>query len=216
MPHIADTAAGRAGSGTPRPLVAAVPETTALVAFLDRSATVAALTVSRDGTALAANTALERLVGPVSSIYDVVAEGQEPVVDELLRDAGPHWSSSRAGLVARDGSIVDCELSATAAGTEILLLSEPLHEPADRLNRYLLELNDELLVARRALADGNRKLRALDDLKNMFVASATHELKTPMTSIIGFAEFLGEEELDESARRKWSRRSRGTRNGSSR
>ena len=198
MSHFAH-AARRAGRGTSRALVVPIPDATALGTFLERSATVAALTVSRDGVATAANACLERLVGPVRSIYDIVAEGQEAVVDELLRVTGPGWSSSRAGLVARAGSIVDCELSALARGPQILLLAEPLHEPADRLNRHLLELNDELLAARRALTDGNRKLRELDDLKNMFIASVTHDLKTPMTSIVGYAELLGEEDLNEAA-----------------
>ena len=54
-----------------------------------------------------------------------------------------------------------------------------------KLNALLLELNDDLLKARRELGATNRRLRELDELKNMFLASATHDLKTPLTSIIG-------------------------------
>jgi len=56
-----------------------------------------------------------------------------------------------------------------------------------------------LIAARRELADRNRKLRELDELKNMFIASASHDLKTPMTSIIGYAEILNELELGADA-----------------
>jgi len=44
-------------------------------------------------------------------------------------------------------------------------------------------------------------MRELDELKNMFIASATHDLKTPLTSILGYAEMLGEERLPPEARR---------------
>jgi signal transduction histidine kinase len=172
-----------------------------LDAFLARSETVASALVGRDGAIASANGALERLVGPVASIYDAVAEGQSAMIADLLAVADQTWRSSRAGLTAIDGSIVDCELSVLAHGEQqILVVAEPLREPADRLNLYLLELNDELIAARRELADGNRRLRELDELKNMFIASATHDLKTPLTSIVGYAELLDEEVLDDSAR----------------
>ena len=171
-----------------------------LDAFLERSATVAAASVGADGTIHAANDVLARFVGPQTSIYDAVAEGQHAVVAELLEHAGPVWRSVHAGLVAKDGNVVDCELSALARGDGILVVAELLHEQADLLNRHLLELNDELIAARRELAAGNRKLRELDELKNMFIATASHDLKTPMTSIVGFADALGEVELDDEAR----------------
>ena len=171
-----------------------------LDAFLARSETVASALVGRDGAIASANGALERLVGPVASIYDAVAEGQSAMIADLLAVADQTWRSSRAGLMALDGGIVDCELSTLAHGAQVLVVAEPLREPADRLNLYLLELNDELIAARRALADGNRRLRELDELKNMFIASATHDLKTPLTSIVGYAELLDEEVLDDSAR----------------
>lgn len=171
-----------------------------LEAFLARSETIAAAVASRDGAIVSGNGVLERLVGPVTSIYDAVAEGQRAVVGDLLGVADGTWRSSRAGLTATDGTIVDCELSALAHGEHVLIVAEPLREPADRLNHYLLELNDELIAAKRALADGNRRLRELDELKTMFIASATHDLKTPLTSILGYAELLDEEALDDSAR----------------
>jgi signal transduction histidine kinase len=171
-----------------------------LDAFLARSETIAAAVVGRDGAIVSANGVLERLVGPVTSIYDAVAEGQSTLIADLLAGADQTWRSSRAGLTATDGRIVDCELSTLAHGEQVLVVAEPLREPADRLNLYLLELNDELIAARRELADGNRRLRELDALKNMFIASATHDLKTPLTSIVGYAELLDEEALDDSAR----------------
>jgi len=97
--------------------------------------------------------------------------------------------------------MVDCKVWALLQSERILVLAEPLRTPADKLNALLLDLNGDLLTARRELAGKNRRLRELDELKNMFIASATHDLKTPLTSILGYAEMLGEEGLQSEAQR---------------
>lgn len=45
------------------------------------------------------------------------------------------------------------------------------------------------------------KLQALNDRQSRFVADLTHELKTPLTSVIGYADLLRNAPLDESRRR---------------
>lgn len=45
------------------------------------------------------------------------------------------------------------------------------------------------------------KLQALNDRQSRFVAVLTHELKTPLTSMIGYADLLRSAPLDESRRR---------------
>lgn len=45
------------------------------------------------------------------------------------------------------------------------------------------------------------KLQALNDRQSRFVADLTHELKTPLTSMIGYADLLRSAPLDESRRR---------------
>ncbi|MDP3889791.1 sensor histidine kinase KdpD [Nocardioides sp.] len=169
--------------------------------FLAGSESVGAALTERDGTVLSANAALERLVGPVGSLHEVVVPAQGEIVTTLLADAGASWSSAQAGLVRGSGEIVDCKIWALAQTGGILVLAEPLRRPGDRLNALLLEVNEDLLGARRALSAQNRRLRELDELKNMFLASATHDLKTPLTSILGYAELLGEQPLPAEARR---------------
>jgi signal transduction histidine kinase len=50
--------------------------------------------------------------------------------------------------------------------------------------------NKELLKKTEALEESNRKLLELDTLKSDFVSMVSHDLKTPLTSIIGFAKTL--------------------------
>lgn len=45
------------------------------------------------------------------------------------------------------------------------------------------------------------KLQALNDRQSRFVADLTHELKTPLTSMLGYADLLRSAPLDESRRR---------------
>ena len=157
--------------------------------------------MERDGSIVESNPALERLVGLTRSIHEVVVPAQGAVVANLLAGAGPSWHSAQAGLVRRSGDVVDCKIWAMIHSERILVLAEPLRTPGEKLNALLLELNDDLLQARRSLGSTNRRLLELDELKNMFLASATHDLKTPLTSILGYAEMLGEEGLPTEARR---------------
>ncbi len=174
---------------------------TPLAGFLAESASVGAALVEGDGTILGANPALELLVGPAASIHQVVVPAQGPVVANLLVGVGPRWQSAQAGLVRQNGDIVDCKIWALLQDERILVLAEPLRTPGEKLNALLLQLNADLLGARRELAARNRRLRELDELKNMFIASATHDLKAPLTSILGYAEMLGEEGLPARAQR---------------
>lgn len=185
-----------------RALAPGLPEAcTPLDGFLAESACVAAAVVEDDGTILGSNPALEILVGSAAAIHEVVVLGQGPVVTDLIAGAGRRWHSAQAGLVRPSGDTVDCKIWALVQGEHVLVLAEPLRTPGEKLNALLLELNEDLLGARRELAAKNRRMHELDELKNMFIASATHDLKTPLTSILGYAEMLGEEDLSDDAGR---------------
>jgi len=65
-------------------------------------------------------------------------------------------------------------------------------ELAQRRNELRL-LHDQLARRNSELAAANTELRRLDDLKSAFISSATHELRTPLSTIIGYLEMLLEE-----------------------
>jgi Amt family ammonium transporter len=57
-------------------------------------------------------------------------------------------------------------------------------------------LRDQLAKQNLELAATNAELRRLDQLKSEFVSVAAHELRSPLTSIIGYVEILLDEDTD--------------------
>ncbi len=57
-------------------------------------------------------------------------------------------------------------------------------------------LQDQLTRQNLELAAANAELRRLDDLKSQFVSVAAHELRSPLSSIIGYVEILLDQEFD--------------------
>src|SRR4029077_8751185 len=55
----------------------------------------------------------------------------------------------------------------------------------------------------RALDDMQRQLSELEDARKRFIATASHELRTPIFSLGGFLELLQDEELDEETRERF-------------
>lgn len=60
----------------------------------------------------------------------------------------------------------------------------------------------EILRRSRQLQDANQKLRDANDAKNAFLSRMSHELRSPLTAMMGFGELLARSELDEKQQQR--------------
>ncbi len=68
---------------------------------------------------------------------------------------------------------------------------------------FPVDKDDELGQLARALDDMQRQLAQLEHARRRFIATASHELRTPIFSLSGFLELLQDEDLDEATRRQF-------------
>jgi two-component system OmpR family sensor kinase len=73
----------------------------------------------------------------------------------------------------------------------------------DFSQRIPIDADDELGQVARAFNDMQGQLAQLDSARKRFIATASHELRTPIFSLGGFVELLQDEELDEETRHQF-------------
>lgn len=127
------------------------------------------------------NRGAERVYGWTSKEADGI------VSHELLRTIFPQpFEEIRTRLLA--AGHWQGELTHTNRdGHKITVLSRWVRESGERAG-YVLETNFDLTERNRALA-----LEKANQLKSEFLASVSHELRSPLHTIIGFSELLGEQ-----------------------
>jgi two-component system OmpR family sensor kinase len=79
----------------------------------------------------------------------------------------------------------------------------------DFSNPIRAESDDELGKLASAFDDMQNQLARLDRARKQFIASASHELRTPIFSLGGFLELLTDEDLDDETRRQFLDQLRG-------
>jgi two-component system OmpR family sensor kinase len=79
----------------------------------------------------------------------------------------------------------------------------------DFSNPIRADSDDELGQLAAAFDDMQNQLARLDRARKQFIASASHELRTPIFSLGGFLELLADEDLDEETRRTFLDQLRG-------
>jgi len=93
---------------------------------------------------------------------------------------------------AMTGSLRENIALRESAATELEALNRTLEDRVAERTRELQALNEALGLA-------NQELQELDRLKSNFLATVSHEFKTPLTSITAFSEILSDEMEERAA-----------------
>jgi PAS domain S-box-containing protein len=72
-------------------------------------------------------------------------------------------------------------------------------------NKEYRALNEQLVKANENLNQAIKRAEESDHLKTMFLNNMSHEVRTPMNGIIGFSEFLANEDLSDEKRKYYSK-----------
>lgn len=153
------------------------------------------------GVISTANQAFERLAGRALTgvpVAELVAPAQREALADALAAAGSAWQRRLLGLFPdKHGIPLDFLVSLRRAGGGVLLVGEAARESIASVNERLLTLTDELARAQRhirhqnaELEHQNERLRELDQVKDALLASVSHDLRTPLTAILGYAELM--------------------------
>jgi signal transduction histidine kinase len=118
---------------------------------------------------------------------------REPHIDQLaadpvaMREAGAAWQEIKFGVTGLDSERKALRGRLTARDRILQYSSVPLPD-----GNTLLTFSDISDPAKmeRALRDRTEALEAADRLKNAFLSNVSYEVRTPLTSILGFAETL--------------------------
>jgi two-component system OmpR family sensor kinase len=96
-------------------------------------------------------------------------------------------------------------LVARALTVRVLRLEHAAQRVAagDLTAQFEVDANDELGQLAAALAHMQSQLQELENARRRFIATASHELRTPIFSLGGFLELIQDEELDEETRRQF-------------
>jgi signal transduction histidine kinase len=164
------------------------------------------------------------------------AQGTEPTA--IGREAvAAHPLTKNSGVVVLSDSLEDVEGNVSLIRRQILysgavalaiallagyLVARALSQRVKRLEQAARKVaggdfsapiradsDDELGQLAAAFDDMQNQLARLDRARKQFIASASHELRTPIFSLGGFLELLADEDLDEETRRAFLEQLRG-------
>jgi signal transduction histidine kinase len=150
---------------------------------------------------VASNGSLQKLAGrPVvgTPVHQLFAPAQRQVLDEAL--AAPEGGVQRRilGMFPDDRGVPgDFMVTFRRLSVGWLLVAEPAVTAVRAVNDRLIALNEELAQAQRQIRQQNAtlhrqndQLRELDELKDTLLANVSHDMRTPLAAILGYAELL--------------------------
>lgn len=163
----------------------------------------------REGVAVfATNGRLKLSNTAFMNIWNLTDEdlADEPHIEQVIHLCRPLYDSDEDwDAFRRSVTDIDDERS-TFEGrfqridkTVLAFASFPLPDGATLLT--FVDITDEER-AEQALLEKNKALQAADQLKNDFISNVSYELRTPLTTIMGFGELLGTEQMGKLNKRQ--------------
>jgi two-component system OmpR family sensor kinase len=150
-------------------------------------------------------------VGQVAQPIDYRGEpGWVVLYSRDLTDVSETVSSVRQRVLVATGiallvALIGGYLVAQALARRVRRLESSVKQVAT--GRFMdplpVDSEDELGQLTRAFNEMQEQLRQVDVARKEFIATASHELRTPIFSLAGFVELLQDEELDDETRREF-------------
>ena len=138
----------------------------------------------------------------------VFSDGLEAVAEnvEFIRRQLLVWGAIALVVALLLGFLVARALSARVQRLEAAARKVA---SGDFSSRIEADADDELGRLAAAFDDMQRQLARLQSAREQFIATASHELRTPIFSLGGFLELIADEDLDDETRRQFVEQVRG-------
>lgn len=103
-----------------------------------------------------------------------------------------YWSPVNTPVFAPDGSLshIVHQVEDVTGFVKFQAESEEQRQDNQELRGALQSMQAEILRRSEELHESNIQLRAASDAKNMFLGRMSHELRSPLTAVIGYSELL--------------------------
>jgi signal transduction histidine kinase len=130
----------------------------------------------------------------------------EPHIEQVIHlcrplyDSDEDWDAFRRSVTDIDDERPTFEGRFQRIDNTVLAFASfPLPDGATLLT--FVDITDEER-AEQALLEKNKALQAADQLKNDFISNVSYELRTPLTTIMGFSELLGTQQMGKLNKRQ--------------